>query len=207
MMKRRDALSVMLGGAAAIAARGASAADVEMLPTIPITRHVVRADGALVVDDAFMDLEMSTANALFKDAGVAFAFGGVVEIDAMYKALETRDDRDKLADLRVEKEVNVFFVDSLRDVDDPKLHRMGVTWRKLSKLSVKYIIVAASGSPTTMAHELGHFFGLDHVGQKNNLMSYDRDGGDVFLTDPQRRVIRSTAQGLLARKEIVPRST
>lgn len=205
-MKRRDALSVMLGGAAAaVSGRAARAGEVEMLPTIPITRHVVR-DGALVVDDSFMDLEIATANSLFKDAGVAFAFSGVVEIDAVYKALETRDDRDKLADLRVEKEVNVFFVDSLRDVDDPKLHRMGVTWRKLSKLSVKYIIVAASGSPTTMAHELGHFFGLDHVGQKNNLMSYDRDGGDVFLTDPQRRVIRSTAQGLLARKEIVPRS-
>lgn len=209
-MRRRDALGALggiaAGGMAALAGRAAEAADVEMLPTIPLTRHVVRADGTYVVDTAFVELEIATANDLFKDAGIAFEFGSTVDTDGVYKALETRADRDKLADFRVANEVNVFFVDSLRDVDDPKLHRMGVTWRKLTDLKAKYIIVAASGSPTTLAHELGHFFGLDHVGQKNNLMSYDRDGGTVFLTDPQLRVLRSTATQLLAQKSIVPRS-
>lgn len=210
-MRRRDALGAMSSIAAAASmgwvGRPAGAAEVEMLPTIPLTRHVVRADGTYVVDTAFIELELATANDLFKDAGIVFEFGSTIDTDGAHKALETRADRDKLADYRVANEVNVFFVDSLRDVDDPKLHRMGVTWRKLSDLKAKYIIVAASGSPTTLAHELGHFFGLDHVGQKNNLMSYDRDGGAVFLTDPQRRVIRSTATKLLAQKSIVPRAT
>ena len=35
--------------------------------------------------------------------------------------------------------------------------------------------------PTTLAHELGHFLGNGHAYVKNNLMSYERDGGEVFL--------------------------
>ena len=55
-MRRREALEA-LGGIAAAAwmSRMARAAEVEMLPTIPLTRHVVRADGTYVVDTAFIE--------------------------------------------------------------------------------------------------------------------------------------------------------
>jgi hypothetical protein len=36
-----------------------------------------------------------------------------------------------------------------------------------------------------LAHELGHFFGNGHSDVADNLMSYTRTGGRVFLDDAQ----------------------
>jgi len=60
------------------------------------------------------------------------------------------------------------------------------------------------GTARTMAHELGHFFGLPHTAVKNNLMSYDRDGGAVFLDAKQTSTIQAFARLYLRAKEIAP---
>jgi hypothetical protein len=66
------------------------------------------------------------------------------------------------------------------------------------------VIVAASALPSTLAHELGHFFGNGHSAVKNNLMSYDRDGGAVFLDATQQGKIQAFARIFLRTKEITP---
>lgn len=127
------------------------------------------------------------------------------KVDEKFRALDTRGDRDELRKLLVPKMVNVFFVESLRDVDDRALYRRGVHWRPAPNPSVRYIIVIRDAPPSVLAHELGHYFGLPHVATKNNLMSYDRDGGEVFLNEAQRSTVASTARGLIARTELKPR--
>ncbi len=171
------------------------------LPALPVALRVASRDPARagearvpVVDATFVAEQLAAVASLYAPFGVSFAATDPSDLAARYLTLETRADRDALgAELGVDV-VDVFFVASLRDVDDPSLYRMGVTWRKLTDLTKKYVIVAASARPTTLAHELGHYLGLDHTSVKNNLMSYDRDGGTVFLDARQGATVRRNAE-------------
>lgn len=156
-----------------------------------------------IVSDSFIAEQMASANAIFGEFKLGFVSAKPRRALAeRHLQLEDRADRNQLVDAMLPGVVNIFFVESLRDVDDPKLHRMGVTWRNLANLKKKYVIVAASARETTTAHELGHFFGNDHAFVKNNLMSYDRDGGKVFLDAKQAAKARRTALALFASKEL-----
>jgi hypothetical protein len=136
-------------------------------------------------------------------ASASWSTSGAARCPRAQRKLETRADRDALADAMQPGVANVFVVASLRDVDTPALMRMGVCWRKLSNLAKRYVIVASSAMPTTLAHELGHFLGNGHAYVKNNLMSYERDGGKVFLDVAQARRSRTTAARLLSARELV----
>jgi hypothetical protein len=160
---------------------------------------------APVVSKAFVEEQLKATAEIFGEFALSFTAGTKERpLDGKMANLENRADRDAMADFMLPGVVNIYFVESLRDVDDPKKHRMGVTWRKLSNLKKKYVIVAASARETTLAHELGHFLGNDHSYVKNNLMSYDRDGGKVFLDATQGAKSRKTALALFASKELAP---
>lgn len=175
-----------------------------MLPAIPIAIRVVEEDGP-VASEKLVDELVSQANEIYAEHEISFVEAAERgKLDAKWAALETRDDRNGLAGVIGSGVANVFIVRSLRDVDDPKLFRMGVMWRNLKNLKQRYVIVAASAMPTTLAHELGHFLGLPHAYVKNNLMSYDREpGGKIFLDKGQGAKCRLTARGLFAKKELV----
>jgi hypothetical protein len=79
---------------------------------------------------------------------------------------------------------------------------MGVHWRKGTTPSHRYVIVTADALPTTLAHELGHAFGLGHSKVTNNLMSYDRDGDGIFLHPHQGTTIRAFARLAFASGEL-----
>lgn len=174
------------------------------IPALPLSIAVAERDGAPVRDGAWVDAQVAVANDLFGAFGVTFEPIEKRSLEPRFAALETKADRDALAAHRAARVINVFIVHSLRDVDDPSLLRMGVHWRKLADLSQNYVIVAASARETTLAHELGHYFGNAHNDVLNNLMSYRRDGGDVFLDATQGAVIRQHAQGFLASQKLWP---
>lgn len=186
--------------------RSLQAKPIEPLGPLPLSPAVtVVGSGKArheVVDAAFLTEQIDNANRIYAPFGVSFENGAERSLDARFAALEDRADRDALADELDAEGINVFFVESLRDVDDPARMRMGVTWRKLTNLKKRYIVVASSAHSTTMAHELGHFLGLDHTSVKNNLMSYDRDGGEVFLDARQGQTVRRRAAILLETKDL-----
>jgi hypothetical protein len=97
--------------------------------------------------------------------------------------------------------INVFVVDSLRDVDDPAEMRRGVHWHGPG--GAHYIILVATASPQVLAHELGHFFGNAHTKVADNLMSYERTGGWVSFDADQGRRIVSRAHEYLLRRELL----
>ncbi len=182
------------------------------IPALPfrvlIASWFARANGPASpsVDGAFVDAQIAQAKALFAPHGIAFEEGpgARAALDTRHGRLDTRADRDALAAHLAAGAITIFFVGSLRDVDAPDGFRMGVTWRKLTDLSKKYVIVAADAGPTTLAHELGHYLGNGHSGVRNNLMSYLRDGGEVSLDASQGRISRRTARTSIARRELVP---
>jgi predicted Zn-dependent protease len=59
------------------------------------------------------------------------------------------------------------------------------------------VILSADAADSSLAHELGHFFGIQpHSSVKNNLMSYDREDALVFLDAAQQAIVKSTANTL-----------
>jgi hypothetical protein len=206
-LARRDLLagaSVTAVGLLLPQARGA-----EVVAPLPLRMHVAAlrvgttSKAEPVVPAAFVDAQLAAANELFTAHGLAFAESSPrAELAEVHARLVTRADRDALAVRVARGAIDVFLVASLRDVDDPTRDRMGVTWRKLTDLSKKYVIVSAAAGPTTLAHELGHYLGLGHTSVRNNLMSYDRDGGAVFLDPQQGATVRRTARVLRARGEL-----
>lgn len=174
------------------------------IPTLPVAIAVAPEAGKPAQDEAWIDAQLAEAERLIGGAGVHLKKASVRALPERFARLETRKDRDALTAELKPSVINVFVVASLRDVDDPRLYRMGVHWQPAGTPRRHYVIVAASALPSTLAHEIGHFFGLPHTAVKNNLMSYDRDGGAVFLDAKQTSTIQSFARIYLRAKEIVP---
>lgn len=190
---------------ALVATASPSLAKNAPIPPLPLAIAVAQEeDGRPVQTDAWIDAQIAEADRLFSECGVKLVKASRRSLPSRLARLETRKDRDALAAEMEKGRINVMVVASLRDVDDPRLFRMGVHWRPQSDLRKHYVIVAASALPSTLAHELGHFFGNGHSQVPNNVMSYDRTGAPVFFDAPQQRKIRAFATIFLRSKELLP---
>ena len=161
--------------------------------------------GVPAATETWLGERVEQANVIFAPSGVSFALRERATMGPEHAAMEDRPDRHALADLLVPRSINVFVVASLRDVDDPSVMRQGVHWRPHGRRHLHYVILSAVAGPTTLAHELGHFFGNPHVETPDNIMSYSRGGAvPPFFSDAQLRRIRRYARRFLAEREIVP---
>jgi hypothetical protein len=98
----------------------------------------------------------------------------------------TVDQRDALAALDDGDAVHVFVVERIADKDDDGWIG-GVTWRAGKR---RFVILSHTDARVdTLAHELGHFFGLHHQTADDNLMTGGRDPGSG-LTKRQLRTVR-----------------
>jgi uracil-DNA glycosylase len=172
------------GPASAEPAVAASAEPLADVVTFPISIAVTLDDGKPVRDDAWIAQQIDDANDLYAKTRVRFRWTQRQEISPAHAQLHTRADRDALAPLVDKNVIDVFVVAALEDVDEPGRYRKGVAWT--SKPSAKrFLILSAAAPRTVLAHELGHFFGNGHTDVPDNLMSYTRAGGRVFLDDAQ----------------------
>lgn len=207
------AASVLLGASGGWARIARAKEELPAQATAPIARAVrvvfhVPAEPANVkgaLTEAATNASLAIAEKLL---GLGFRRGPDVALAERFARLETRGDRNDLSALLTAGSVDVFLVTSLRDVDDTKLHRRGVTWTDYRPPAAggsrgPYIVLADSASPSTLAHELGHFFGLSHVTAHNNLMSYDRDEGEEFLDERQLHTVKQVSTARLRSKWLV----
>lgn len=185
--------------AAPAAARGSASIGV-----VPLAIAIADENGTPVRDSAWVDAQIAEAEKLFGPIGVHFKKASTKALDPKLAHLENKKDRDALLATCDKNVINVNVVASLRDVDDPKRMRMGVHWRPGSAPKKHYVIVSASAMPTTLAHELGHYFGLAHSPVTDNLMSYSRGEGTIFLDPTQAKTILQFARNSIAAKEFTP---
>lgn len=127
-----------------------------------IQLHVATSDAGLVTGADWLKAQLAGANRHFGPLGVGFTLAGVDSLPDSAMHIETRADRNALAVGRLGgRIIHVFIVGQLDDVDVEGAIAYGVTWRRPSD-NRKYIIVSAQALERTLAHELGHFFGLPH---------------------------------------------
>jgi hypothetical protein len=177
-------------------------------PPVATTTFSVRV--SIAVDDAgkpvaqpeWLSAELDAAQALFAPFGVRFAKTAGTPLDARLARMETRADRDALATHLAPHVIDVFVVDSLRDVDDTSQMRRGVHWHAPS--GAHYLILVASAPTTVLAHELGHYFGNAHRQVVDNVMSYERSGASVFFDADQGKRIASKARAYVRSGELSP---
>jgi hypothetical protein len=157
---RRAALLVLvLLGAGP--ARG-PACDPDRAHCFGIQLHVASDDHGPIVSDDWIAAQLAAANHHFERLDVGFQIVGVDTLPASAVHIETRSDRDDLATERIGgKVIHVFLVGQLDDVDEHGQIAYGVTWHARHD-DRKYLIVSSQALPRTLAHELGHFFGLPH---------------------------------------------
>ena len=163
---------------------------------------VVDEAGKPLAEAAWLAAEIDAAQGLFEPFGVRFARADGAPLDARLAHMETRADRDALAPHATRHGIDVFVVDSLRDVDDPLQMRRGVHWHAPS--GAHYLILVAGAATTVLAHELGHYFGNPHSPVLDNVMSYARSGGPVFFDADQGRRIAARARAYVASGELLP---
>jgi hypothetical protein len=127
-----------------------------------IQLHIATSDAKLVAGADWLKAQLVGANRHFAPLGVGFTLAGVDTMSDSAMHVETRADRNALAVGRLGgRIIHVFIVGQLDDVDVEGGIAYGVTWRRPSDTR-KYIIVSAQALERTLAHELGHFFGLPH---------------------------------------------
>lgn len=166
-------------------------------PVFPIDVAVTSDEHGAVVDRAWIDAEMRVAERVFGGFGVHVRVASVHALGTELARIEDPRMRDRFAPLVTPHAVQVFVVRSLRDSEQVGLYRGGVTWDSRTTPSRRYVIVAATAVQSTLAHELGHYFGIQpHSGVKNNLMSYDRDDALVFLDRAQQAIVLGRARML-----------
>ena len=150
---------------------GAAPPPPERAHTFGIQLHIASDDHGPVVSDDFIAEQLAGANKHFERLDVGFQIVGVDALPASAVHIETRADRDDLAADRLgNKLIHVFVVGQLDDVDDDGRIDFGVTWHTRHD-DRKYVIVAAQALPRTLAHELGHFFGLPHSSYAISIMN------------------------------------
>lgn len=190
---------MLVGTSFAVAAFASSprAAAAPLDVTFAISIAVAVEDRIPARDDAWITSQIDDANALYGPIGVTFRWTLRREIPAAHAQIHTRADRDALAPLVDKNVIDVFVVAALEDVDEPGRYRKGVAWTSKPD-GKRFLILSAAAPRTVLAHELGHFFGNGHNDVPDNLMSYVRTGGRVFLDDVQNERILLFAGRFLA---------
>jgi hypothetical protein len=121
--------------------------------------HVAVGDAGAIASAGWVRAQVATANRHFTPVDVGFEVASVNELPASTLRIATRKDRDALGARIRGAVIDVFVVDQLDDVDDPGELIRGVAWRRGDR---KFVILSALALERTLAHELGHVFGLPH---------------------------------------------
>jgi hypothetical protein len=123
--------------------------------------HIARTEtGEMVVEPAWIAAQLAVAHKQFEPLDTSFQVIGIDFLPADAARIEDRPERNALAKKVKAPAIDVFFTGYLADVDKADAFAYGVTWR--TKDERKYIIISGMGRDRTLAHELGHFFGLPH---------------------------------------------
>jgi len=134
--------------------------------------HVVVDAGAPVQTPLWFAEQVAQANRLFAEIEVAFEVGEIREVAAEHARIDTRAQRDNLG--RGEHDagvIHVWVVRRLADVDIEGDEIRGVHWRDRADTTRRFVILSSIAGDRTLAHELGHFFGLPHSTYPASIMN------------------------------------
>jgi hypothetical protein len=186
----------------ALAPAVASAAPLELRLTAQALGAPSRKAPAKWLDD-----QLARANALFAASALRFSAASR-EQPSLADTIADRAARDALAPLAPrDGTVHVFIVARLADIDSAGDFVGGVHWRYRGAARAlrgrRYIIVSREDARhDTLAHELGHYFGLAHRSEPANLMTAPGRDASCALAAWQRRIVAARLRAALRAGEL-----
>jgi hypothetical protein len=170
--------------------------------------HVATGDTGLVTTPAFIATQVLLANTHFAPLDVGFQLAGVDALSASAAEIKTPAERSALAaGGPTEGAIDVFVTGELHDVDVADKVLNGVAWRA-PKLGKKFIILSAKAFDRTLAHELGHVFGLPHstyaISIMNKTPREEPPQEDRTFAEQEIAAMRRRLRTLVRTKVIVP---
>lgn len=173
---------------------------------IPLTLHVATVAAGPAIDMSKVDRAVKRANVSLRSYGIQVYVARVVTMPDGFAEIRHRRDRRRLANFAPhDGTVHLFLVQSVELGNAWRADRgvRGLHWRYrglLRKLrSREYLVLGADAPSTTLVHELGHLFGLEHDAGRQNLMCSCREGPRQIFTPSQGETIRRGALKYLAR--------
>lgn len=172
-----------------------------------LTLHIASADetGARAKVDAWLSL----ANQQFAAADVCFAVDAQHGLGTERRTIDDIRERRSLRKSLRPRTINVFVVEEILDPNPSEATRRAASWQGFSPSSGKlsgahieadghtpgtYLLIALSSDKLTLAHELGHFMGVGHHRDPENIMSYGR--ARTRFADTQLDTFRRRARAL-----------
>lgn len=178
--------------------------------TIRLQFRVALKDQVMLNDKALLLDRVATANQIYKDTLLRFEIGEILPMPEKIQDLISREDRNSLAENAgpPQQMIQIFVVNSARDVDKLDGWIAGVHWRysgaKKDHVKRRYIILSSIHSNNeTLAHELGHWFGLNHEKDENNLMCGTAARKNTVLHKEQIKTLNKNRKAAVERNEIV----
>ena len=139
--------------------KDASRCDATRATCIGLRVHIAVGDDGPIATAAWITAQLAGANQHFAPLDTGFEITSVDALPASATRVEDRRERNQLGKKIPGTAIHVFVTGHLDDVDVAGEMAYGVTWRSGGK---KFIIISTQAWERTLAHELGHVFGLPH---------------------------------------------
>ena len=178
---------------------------------VPLFVHVATTKDGPVVDMARVEADVARTNVELQLQGIHFVVARVEELEIGHAVLKAREQRADLA-RRIEDHgaLHVFYV---RKCSVPRKGNVdqnvsGLHWIyrgvRQDLRHRMYLVVAHDAPATTLAHEIGHAFGLKHE-QKDraNIMCSCERRQDAHFSNSQAVALRQAAARFERREAVV----
>lgn len=143
------------------------------------------------VADAWIAQQVDMANLEYGPAGVHFLVTRTVPLAATDAHMVTAEDYARTFSQSGREAIDLFLMDEIHTAEGRDLSGVGYS---PDPVLAGFVALVSWAEPIALAHELGHYFGLQHTQTETNLMW--PEGGGAQLLPSQIAAVRSRSRRL-----------